>query len=125
MEPQFYELLQEKLGIAPGSLGKQYDPAAWSKDRNVLAEVFVSRTRGQWCDILEGTDLCFAPVLTTEEAAEHPHNRARGTFVGIAGLTLPAPAPRLSRTPATLQPNIADAGSGGAQALRDWGVDLE
>jgi alpha-methylacyl-CoA racemase len=90
LEPQFYALLQEKLGFDEA----QDDPAL--KDR--LADLFRSRTRDQWCALIEGSDACFAPVLSLAEAPDHPHNRERGTFIAVDGVTQPAPAPRYSRT---------------------------
>ncbi|HYN46298.1 MAG TPA: CaiB/BaiF CoA-transferase family protein, partial [Allosphingosinicella sp.] len=90
LEPQFYALLQDKLGLDQA----QDDPAL--KDR--LAALFGTRTRDQWCALLEGSDACFAPVLSLAEAPAHPHNRARGTFIDVDGVTQPAPAPRYSET---------------------------
>jgi alpha-methylacyl-CoA racemase len=90
LEPQFYALLQEKLGFDEA----QDDPAL--KDR--LAALFRAGTRDQWCALLEGSDACFAPVLSLAEAPDHPHNRERGTFIAVDGVTQPAPAPRYSRT---------------------------
>ena len=100
LEPQFYAQLVAKLG--PGAAGlerAQFDIANWPAHKERLVELFRTRTRAEWCALLEGTDVCFAPVLTLAEAAEHPHNRARGAWVEHSGLAQPAPAPRFSATP--------------------------
>jgi alpha-methylacyl-CoA racemase len=94
MEPQFYALLREKCGLAEAAFDAQWDAARWPVLKEKMAEVFRQRTREQWCDLLEGTDACFAPVLDLDEAPLHPHNQARGTFVQVKGITQPAPAPR-------------------------------
>ncbi|MEQ8814705.1 MAG: CaiB/BaiF CoA-transferase family protein [Thalassobaculum sp.] len=99
------------------------DPADWPELKRLVAARIATRTCDQWCAVLEGTDACVAPVLTMAEAPGHPHNRARGTFVEIDGVTQPAPAPRFSRTvPATPTPPEA-AGAGTGAALADWGVE--
>ena len=101
IEPQFYALLREKTGIAddPG-FAAQFDRAAWPVSKQRLAAIFRTRTRDEWCAIMEMTDVCFAPVLSMAEAPAHPHNVARGTFVTVGGAVQPAPAPRFSATPA-------------------------
>jgi alpha-methylacyl-CoA racemase len=100
IEPQFYALLREKCGIADDPLfDAQMDRQAWPVLKLRLAEVFRTRTRDEWCALLEGTDACFAPVLDWDEAPEHPHNRARQTFTHLQGVFQPAPAPRFDRTP--------------------------
>ena len=101
-----------------GSFGDRRDRANWDRARALFAEKFRTRTRAEWCRILEGTDACFAPVLTPAEAVEHEHLRARGTFVEVDGVVQPAPAPRFSRTvPRTPQaPSAPDA----EQALAGW-----
>lgn len=106
LEPQFYALLLEKLGLdlpALRGLGiaTVRDPAArarWPQLRETLTQVFKTRTRDEWQEILEGTDVCFSPVLTLEEAAHHPHNAARDTHIDVGGVVQNAPAPRFSRT---------------------------
>ncbi|PUE12641.1 CaiB/BaiF CoA-transferase family protein [Limnohabitans sp. T6-20] len=101
IEPQFYALLREKCGIANDPVfDAQMDRQAWPVLKLRLAEVFRTRTRDEWCALLEGTDACFAPVLDWDEAPEHPHNRARQTFTHLQGVLQPAPAPRFDRTPA-------------------------
>ena len=99
IEPYFYALLIEKLALDPKSLPDQNDREHWPELREKLASVFRTRTRDEWCELLEGTDACFAPVLTLSEAQEHPHQRARGSFIENSPMPEPAPAPRLSRTP--------------------------
>ncbi|NOV22479.1 CoA transferase [Cupriavidus necator] len=99
IEGRFYRELLDKLGIDPASLGEQLDPDTWAPAQERLAAVFRSRTRDEWCALLEGTDACFAPVLSFEEAPQHAHLKARGTFIEVDGIAQPAPAPRFSRTP--------------------------
>ena len=99
IEPQFYALLIEKLGLSddPG-FAEQYDKQRWPELKKKIAKTFRTKTRAEWCELMEGTDVCFAPVLDFDEAPEHPHNRARGTFTDVGGATQPAPAPRFSDT---------------------------
>lgn len=108
LEPQFYDLLIEKLGLdrerfAAGRFSLepgQMDEKLWPGLKDELAAVFKTRTRDEWCDLLEGSDACFAPVLDSEEAARHPHHVARGTFIEVGGILQNAPTPRFGRTPA-------------------------
>ncbi|HKY92161.1 MAG TPA: CaiB/BaiF CoA-transferase family protein [Nevskiaceae bacterium] len=102
IEPQFYALLLEKCGIADPAFQKQNDPAGWPDLRAKLTALFRTKTRDQWCALMEGTDVCFAPVLDWKEAPEYPHHRARGTYTTQDGLLQPAPSPRFSRTPGTI-----------------------
>jgi alpha-methylacyl-CoA racemase len=103
LEPGFYRQLMERCGFAgDAGFAAQFDPAQWPRQKKRMAELFRSRKRDEWCAILEGTDACFAPVLSLGEAPQHPHNRARNTFTEADGITQPAPAPRFSRTPATI-----------------------
>lgn len=99
IEPQFYAELRRLAGLEDDKrFDAQLDPRAWPDLKSALAEVFRTRTLAEWCDLMEGTDVCFAPVLSMAEAPSHPHNVARGTFVEVDGVTQPAPAPRYSRT---------------------------
>jgi len=98
IEPQFYALLIEKSGLKNVDMTQQRNPAAWPEMKSRLAEVFATRTREQWCHLMEGTDVCFAPVLGMKEAADHPHNQARQTFCEVGGVMQPSPAPRFSNT---------------------------
>ena len=99
IEPQFYAELLSRLSLSAEDY-PQWDRTRWPDLKKAFAEIFITRSRAEWCDLLEGTEACFSPVLSPAEAVAHPHNVARATFVDINGVTLPAPAPRLSRTPA-------------------------
>ena len=90
-----------------------------------MAAIFASRTRAAWCELLEGTEVCFAPVLSFAEAPVHPHNRARSTFVEVGGVVQPAPAPRFSRTPGAIQSPPEAPGSSTSAVLSDWGFSDE
>ncbi|CAG9177621.1 CaiB/BaiF CoA transferase family protein [Cupriavidus pinatubonensis] len=121
IEARFYRDLLDRIGIDPASLGEQLDPANWEAAGNRLADLFRTRTRDEWCALLEGTDACFAPVLSYEEAPQHAHLKARETFVEIDGIVQPAPAPRFSRTPSALPtapraPDVRDY----AHTLAGW-----
>ncbi|MDZ7825054.1 MAG: CaiB/BaiF CoA-transferase family protein [Gammaproteobacteria bacterium] len=121
IEPQFYALLVEKAGLDPDTFAPQMDSARWPDLKEKLAEVFRTKTRDQWCEIMEGTDVCFAPVLSIFEAPDHPHNRARGTFVEVDGITQPAPAPRFSRTAPEIRGAAPAAGADSGDVLRGFG----
>ena len=123
IEGRFYADLLERLGIAGEDLPKQHDRAGWPKLRARYAASFKTKTRDEWCAIFEGSDACFAPVLTWSEAYAHPHNVARTSFVEIGGVKQPAPAPRFSRTPGGIRGKPPERGEGGAAALADWGFD--
>jgi alpha-methylacyl-CoA racemase len=103
IEPQFYALLREHAGLSETCFDAQMDRKAWPALRAKLTEVFKSKTRDDWCKIMEGTDICFAPILTMAEAPKHPHMAARNVFVERHGVTQPAPAPRFSRTPSAIR----------------------
>ena len=98
IEARFYAQLVELLELDVAALGAQHDRNAWAQAKVQIAQRFKTRTRNAWCELLEGTDVCFAPVLSFAEAPEHPHMKARGTFVTVDGVVQPAPAPRFSRT---------------------------
>jgi alpha-methylacyl-CoA racemase len=121
IEPQFYAILLDKLGLASEDLPKQMDRSAWPKLKERFAAIFKTKTRDEWCRIMEGTDICFAPVLSLAEAPEHPHVKARGTFVEVDGVSQPGPAPRFSRTPAAIERPPAHPGQHTDEALADWG----
>ncbi|KRB80993.1 CaiB/BaiF CoA transferase family protein [Noviherbaspirillum sp. Root189] len=123
IEPQFYSLLIEKLEIDDPEFSRQLDPAAWPTLKQKLATKFRTKTRDEWCAVMEGTDACFAPVLSLDEARHHPHNVARNTFIERGGVTQPAPAPRFSRTTAEISMPAPYAGEHNDKALADWGVD--
>lgn len=105
LEPQFYSLLLEKLGLQGKAAfaGPQHDRSQWPARREALTELFLTQPRAHWCALMEGTDICFAPVLTWAEAPNHPHNQARNTFIEVSGLLQPNVAPRFSRTPGAVQ----------------------
>ena len=124
IEPKFYALLLKKLGIEDEEFQAQNDPASWPDLRTRLEDVFKTRSRDDWCELLENTDVCFAPVLTMEEAPDHPHNAARQTFVEVGGVVQPAPAPRFSRTPGAIQRPAAKVGQHSEEILSDWGFDV-
>ena len=121
LEPQFYALLLEKCGIEDKSFDEQLDQEAWPLKRQKMEAIFKTKTRNQWCEILEGTDVCFAPVLDLEEAPDHPHNKERETFVNFEGITQPAPAPRFSRTQGTIQSSANLTGENSEEILEKWG----
>jgi alpha-methylacyl-CoA racemase len=121
LEPQFFAELIERLGLSGEDLPAQMDRSGWPTLRDRFTEVFKSRTRDEWCEVLEHTDACFAPVLTMSEATEHPHVRARGTVVELDGIQQPAPAPRFSKTPGSIRRRAAQPGQHTDEALADWG----
>ncbi len=125
IEPQFYALLLKLCAIDDPDFHPQMDRSRWPALKQKLATLFKTKTRNQWCDLLEGSDACFAPVLDLEEAPQHPHNRARQAFIELDGVTQPAPAPRFSRTPAELSRPPAQAGEHSAEVLVDWGVSVD
>ena len=121
IEPQFYRLLVERAGLDAKEFAPQLDPGSWPRLKARLAEVFRSRTRDEWAGIFEGTDACVAPVLSMGEAPLHPHNRARGSFVEIDGVSQAAPAPRFSRTQSSVPHAPRPTGSDTADVLREAG----
>src|SRR5689334_22195524 len=121
IETKFYEELLERSGLKNEELPRQNDREAWPKMKERLKALFLTKTRDEWCKIMEGTDICFAPVLSMDEAPKHPHNRQRETFVVENGVTQPAPAPRFSRTPSAIQRPPSVPGEHTEEALRDWG----
>lgn len=123
IEPQFYALLIQLCGIDDPAFRAQRDPHGWPILKYRLADVFRTKTREEWCALMEGTDVCFAPVLDWDEAPEHPHNRSRETFINVNGVTQPAPAPRFSRTPPDRPAAPAKPGSDGDAILHDWGFE--
>ncbi|MBL0282715.1 MAG: CoA transferase [Zoogloea sp.] len=120
IEPQFYALFLDKTGLADPDFSQQWDRARWPELKVRLAAHLATRSRNEWCALLEGTDACVAPVLDMDEAPEHPHNRARGTFIEVGGVVQPAPAPRFSRS-APAQPRPPLTGATGEDVLADWG----
>ncbi len=121
IEPQFYALLVEKAGLTDPQFQKQMSRSDWPELQTKLAAIIAAKTRSQWCELMEGTDICFAPVLSLDEAPRHAHNVARKTFVEIEGVVQPAPAPRFSVTPGVVQGPPPGIGADTEAALSDWG----
>jgi len=123
IEARFYDELIERLGLAKEPLPGQNERARWPELRARFADMFASKTRNEWVKVFEGSDACFAPVLSFSEAKRHPHNVARKSFVEVAGVEQPAPAPRFSRTSVSVRRAPPERGEGGRKALGDWGFD--
>lgn len=126
LEPQFYAELLERTGLGRDDgeeLPPQMDRTRWAETKERYATLFRSRTRDEWCALLEGTDACVAPVLSMAEAPSHPHNAARGTFLTRDGIVQPAPAPRFSRTPAGLGRVPPAPGEHTTEVLVSWGFE--
>jgi alpha-methylacyl-CoA racemase len=123
IEPQFYRELLDRLGLADDpEFADQHDKGRWPDLKKRLAELFLTKTRDQWCEVLEGTDACFAPLLQLREVAVHPHTIARAAIVEVGGIRQGAPAPRFSRTVPQLGRPPAPFGRHTAEVLQDWGV---
>ncbi len=125
IEKKFYAILLEKLGLDAAALPDQMDRERWPELKATIAETIKTKTRDQWVAIMEGTDVCFAPVLSLAEAADHPHNRARENFVEVAGISQPAPAPRFSRTPGRVHSPPPAPGADTEAALAAWGFSAD
>jgi alpha-methylacyl-CoA racemase len=126
IEPQFYAELVQLTGFDAADLPHQMDKSGWAVSKERLTTLFLSKTRDEWCDVLEGSDACFAPVLSMTEAPHHPHNAARQGFVESAGVMQPAPAPRFSATPGAIQRPPSHAGQHTDEVLGEWvGYDAE
>ena len=121
IEPQFYAELLRITGLDQEELPKQMDRSQWPKMKLKIAETIRSKTRDQWVELMEGTDVCFAPVLSPAEACAHPHNVERETFVEVAGVKQPAPAPRFSRTPGVIDGPPPHPGEHTKEVLSSWG----
>lgn len=126
IEPQFYARLLEGLGLDADALPHQMDRSSWEPTHELFAKVFATKTRAQWTQVFDGTDACVAPILGLDEAADHPHNVARSTFIGgVAGSRMPAPAPRLSRTPGSGCPAAPISGADTDTVFGEIGVGAE
>lgn len=124
IETPFYRALLDVLGLEDDdAFTDQMNRDGWPELKRRLTLIFKTRTRDEWCAAFEGTEVCYAPVLSLAEAPDHPHNRARESFVEVDGVIQPAPLPRFSRTPARIRRGPVPAGHDGDAALRDWGVD--
>lgn len=120
IEPQFYAELLHRAGLPAKEFAAQLDAKAWPALKAKLAARFKEKTRQEWCEIMEGSDVCFAPVLTIAEAPDHPHAKAREIYVMDGGVTQPAVAPRLSRTPGAIQPASQSEPLNWAETLTQW-----
>ena len=120
IEPQFYAALLAKTGITDPAFAAQWDRQHWPALKEKLQAIIRSRSRDEWCALMEGSDACVAPVLDMDEAPRHPHNMARNTFIKVNGVPQPAPAPRFGRTPAAA-PTPPVVGGDSRAALADWG----
>ena len=125
IEPQFYADLVRRLGLRLEDLPPQHDKRQWPRLRGMFADAFRRRSLAEWNDVMEGTDACYAPVLSMDDAPHHPHMAAREAFVSVDGVVQPAPAPRFSRTPSAIARPPAKTGEHTHEVLRDWGVDPE
>lgn len=125
MEPKFFEELLQRMDLDPAEFAHQWDKSQWPAAKKRLADVFRTRTRQEWCELLEGTDACFAPVLTMSEAIHHRHNVARGMFTEVDGIVQPAPAPRFSRTPLGVKRPSAKPGQHTDEILLESGLDAD
>lgn len=123
IEPQFYALLREKAGLTDPEFDHQHDKSKWPSLKAKLAAVLKTKTRDEWDEIMLGTDICYAPILSLDEAPKHPHNVARETFLEIDGVVQPAPAPRFSRTVSKVHGPAPQIGADNDAALKDWGFD--
>jgi len=123
IEPKFYRELLERLALTDAALPDQQDRAGWPALRAAFTRTFASRTRDEWCAVFEGSDACFAPVLTFSEARAHPHAQARSAFQRVGSVEQPAPAPRFDRTPGRTRRPPPERGEGGREALQEWGFD--
>ena len=121
IEPQFYALLREKAGLTEQKWDAQMERSEWPALKKDIEAVIKTKTRDEWCEIMEGTDVCFGPVLSISEAKDHPHNKARETIVEIDGVAQPNVAPRFSGTPSKIQGPVAEVGAHTESALKDWG----
>jgi len=123
IEGKFYALLLQLAGIDDPEFQEQFDQKRWPEQKKKLAEIFKKKSRQEWCEIMEGTDVCFAPVLSFAEAINHPHNVARKTFVNVGGVMQPFPAPRFSRTKPEVPSPAPEPGANTESELLRWGFD--
>jgi alpha-methylacyl-CoA racemase len=126
IEPQFYAQLLKHTGLEDDpDFSVQLDRSKWPGLKDKIETVFKSKTRDEWCEIMEGTDICFAPVLSLDEAVKHPQNVVRSTFVEVEGVVQPAPAPRFSRTVPEIQKAPSSPGADTEEVFADWGFSAE
>lgn len=122
IETKFYDELLEKLELEPDSLPPQMERESWPAMKEKLKDLFLSKTRDQWCAIMENTDICYAPILTLEEAPNYPHNSERDAFIEVEGVFHPAPAPRFSMTPSSIKGPTPKTGIHTEEVFKDWGL---
>jgi alpha-methylacyl-CoA racemase len=122
IEPQFYAIMVDGLGLSLDTLPDRDDPANWAELKSLFAGIFRSRTRAEWSDLFDGTDACVTPVLSFSEAVAHPHNVERETYTTAFGVTQPAPAPRFSGSPGSISGPPPLPGSNSLSVLSDWGM---
>jgi len=123
IEPAFYAEVLKLIGLEDAAFQRQMDVKAWPELKQTMAARIKTKSRAEWCSVLEGTDACFAPVLDLDEAPDHAHNRARHAFMEVEGVVQPAPAPRFSRTPGAVSSAPAEVGAHSEEILRDWGFN--
>jgi len=125
IETKFYAMLLEKLGLDPDSLPPQMERESWPAMKEKFKEIFLTKTRDEWCALMENTDICFAPVLSLAEAPDYAHNKERGSFVDVDGVMHPAPAPRFSATPSSIKSPTPPTGIHTDEVLADWGMSAD
>ena len=125
VEPQFYAELKQLLGLSEDEFGVQTNHTLWPTQKAKVKAIFLTRSRDEWVDLLQHSDICFAPVLRFAEAPEHPHNKARNAFVEVDGVVQPAPAPRYSVTPSEISGPPAQRGQHTDAILSDWGYSAD
>ena len=126
IEGRFYSELLDRLEISDPDLRKQqHNQDHWPEFADKFQDIFLTRTRDEWCEIFAGSDACFAPVLNLTEATQHPHAQARDAYASVDGVIQPAPAPRFSRTPAEIQSPPPEPGQHTEEILLDWGFSGE
>jgi alpha-methylacyl-CoA racemase len=123
IEPQFYAELIRLIGLEGEELPPQMDRDAWPAMKERFSRLFAGKTRGEWEAIFEGTDACAAPVLSPDEAPDHPHNRIRQTFTEVAGVVQPSPSPRFVGTPGSIRRPPPNPGQHADEVLADWGIE--
>jgi len=125
LEPNFYQLLLQQLGLTgEPCLQHQWQQQDWPQARQLLKQVFAGQSQAHWCELLEGSDVCFAPVLNFKQATQHPHNIARKTFTQLDGVTQPAPAPKMAHTSGPLK-SVPEAGQDAISLLTELGLQAE
>ena len=125
IEPQFYAELKQLLVLSEEDFGNQMDCQLWPDQKTKIKALFLTKSRDEWANLLQQSDICFAPVLRYAEAPEHPHNKARNSFVNVDGVVQPAPAPRFSDTPGEISGPPAERGQHTDEILSDWGYSAD